>query len=88
MVSELSLDLFSQANNVIWTKPYLGFDWFGTILGAFLSTESVLLRFTFQSKMCLFCVQSTFTLSGCVIQLGTSPQMHWSISEPDRVAQK
>ena len=43
MVSELSFDLFSQSNNVIWTEPYLGFDWFGTILGAFLSTESVLL---------------------------------------------
>ena len=50
MVSELSSDLFSQANNVIWTKPYLGFDWFGTILGAFLSTESVVPRFTFQAS--------------------------------------
>ena len=42
MVSKLSLDLFWATNSVIWTQPYLGFDWFGTILGAFLSTESVL----------------------------------------------
>ena len=41
MVSELSLDLFSQTNSVTWIQPYLGFDWFGTILGAFLTTEFV-----------------------------------------------
>ena len=39
MVSKLSLDLFWATNSVIWTQPYLGFDWFGTILGAFVTTE-------------------------------------------------
>ena len=43
MVSELNLDLFWAANDIIWTKPELDFDWFGTILGAFLTTQSVVL---------------------------------------------
>ena len=41
MVSKLSLDLFWLTNGVIWTQTYLGFDWFGTIVGAFVTTESV-----------------------------------------------
>ena len=54
MVSELSLDLFWATNSVIWTQPYLGFDWFGTILGAFVTTEFLQPRFTFQSKCVCF----------------------------------
>ena len=43
MVSELSLDLFWATNGIIWTQPDLDFDWFGAILGAFLTTQSVVL---------------------------------------------
>ena len=81
MVSELSLDLFSQSNNVIWTKPYLGFDWFGTILGAFLSTESVLPRFTFQSKCVCFAFRALLHCQGALFSLEqvlrTSPPRFW-----------
>ena len=47
MISEASLDLFWAANDVIWTQPDLGFHWFGAIVGAFVTTQSVLERFTF-----------------------------------------
>ena len=41
MVSELSLDLFWAANDIIWTQPDQGFDWFRAILGAFMTTQFV-----------------------------------------------
>ena len=43
MVSDLGLDLLGAANDIIWTQPDLGFNWFGAILGAFVTTQSVVL---------------------------------------------
>ena len=43
MVSDLSLDLFWAANDIIWIQPDQDVDWFGAILGAFVTTQSVVL---------------------------------------------
>ena len=69
MVSELSLDLFWLTNGVIWTQTYLGFDWFGAIVGAFLTTEFVRPRFTFQSKCVCFAFRALLHCQGGLFSL-------------------